>query len=137
MEFYMRKLSAYLTVSSILIMALLACAKGPAFEVVSHWEKNQSHIYSVYTNVTDLDQLQAFADTLSYTLGKNTTVCFFGKKELTPDFGTLKEGTWTTAVLGIYKSDDFKNMTAWYDRFSSGDERIVPDPAEHLTDGLF
>ncbi|MCP4583054.1 MAG: hypothetical protein GY839_15705 [candidate division Zixibacteria bacterium] len=122
---------------TICIMLILVCAKSPEFEIVSHWEKNQSHIYSVYTKITDLNKMQSFAETLPYTLGKNTTVCFFKDKELTPDFNTIEGSSWTMTVIGISKSEDFKNCTAWYDRLSSGDDRIVEDPAIHLADGLF
>jgi len=134
----MRRNTAYVFAYCIAIIALLlSCAKSAEYEIVSHWEKDQSHVYSVYTKITDIDKLQAYSETMPYTLGKNTTVCFFKERNLTPDFSKLEANSWTTAVISIWKSKDFQNCTAWYDRLSSGDDRIVEDPPVHLADSLF
>lgn len=121
----------------IITTSLLACAKSAEYEDISHWEKNQQYVFIVYTTVTNLDSLQEYAETKPYFDGQNTTVCFYDDKKLAPDISNIKANSWSQAIIIIRDSEHIKHCIAWYDRLSSGDERIVEDPAIHLADGLF
>jgi len=121
----------------IITVSLIACAKPTVYEDISHWEKNQQYVFIVYTTATNLDTLQAYAETKPYADGQNTTVCFYNDKKLAPDISDINANSWSQAILIIRDSEYIKHCTAWYDRLSSGDERIVEDPAIHLADGLF
>jgi hypothetical protein len=132
------KLTRGLACFIIITGSLLACAKSAQFEDISHWEKNnQQYIFVVYTTVTNLDSLQEYAETKPYVDGQNTTVCFYNDKKIAPDISNLNANSWSQAVIIIRDSEPYKHCTAWYDRLSSGDERIVEDPAIHLADALF
>lgn len=121
----------------IIATSLFACAESAQYEDISHWEKNQQYVFIVYTQITDLKQLQEYAETKPYVDGQNTTVCFYNDKKQAPDISNMKANSWTQAILTIRDSEHFKRCTAWYDRLSSGDERIVEDPAIHLADAIF
>jgi hypothetical protein len=126
-----------LLITSFLLMFIVAYCDEPDYEIVGHWTKGQSHVFTVYTKITDMDKLQEFGETMPYVLGKNTSVYYFADKESTPDISKWPEDSWTRLILAMKDSEYFPKCTVWYDHLSSGDERIVPEPAKYLKDSLF
>ena len=129
----------YSKISTIvfLFICLIAFCNEQEYEIVGHWTKDDSHAFTVCTKITDLDKLQEFGETMPYNFGKNTTVYFFTEKEQTPDISDWPQESWTWLIIAIRDSEHFANCSAIFDRLSSGDERIIEEPAKYLKDTLF
>ena len=126
-----------LLIIPIMLGFLLAYGEESEFDIVGHWSRDNSHVFTVATKVTELDKLQEFGETLPYVLGKNTTVYYFSSKELAPDVTDWPEQSWTMMLVAMKNNEHYKDCVALWDRLSSGDERIVPEPAKYLKDRLF
>lgn len=80
----------YIIVIAVIFGGCVSICKDDnnGFKQVGYFKSNESpytRIFSVYTEVTDIDSLAGYARKKPFTDGGFTTVLFFNNKENTPD----------------------------------------------------